>query len=327
MQAKVFISRDLPQNGISALEQAGLKIDVYPGELPPSRTELLKRVKGCDALLTLLSERVDDELLTAAGPQLKVIANFAVGYDNIDLVACSKRGIAVSNTPGVLTEATADHAMMLLLATARRVLEGDRLVRQGQWRGWAPLQLLGVEVSGQTLGIIGMGRIGYALAKRAKAFGMTVLYHNRSRRLKAETELSVRYVDNLHNLLSQSDFVSLHTPLTPETHHLIGQAELAVMKKSSVLINTARGPIIDEQALVEALKTATIWAAGLDVFEREPSLSAGLAELSNVTLAPHTGSATRQTREAMARLCATAIIAALKGEAAPNILNSEVFSS
>ena len=321
--SKVFVTRSVPELTLKSLRDAGLEVDVYESETPVPRDELLERVPGYDALLTLLSEKVDEELLEAAGPQLEIIANFAVGYNNIDVPACTARGVAVSNTPDVLTDTTADHTLMLLLATARRAVEGDALVRSGVWRGWAPNQLLGLDVSGRTLGIIGMGRIGRAVAARAKGFGMRLIYHNRSRDEAAETELGASYRD-LHNLLKESDFVSVHAPLTDETRYLLGEAELGMMKPTAVLVNTSRGPLVDERALERFLREGRIWGAGLDVFGNEPELSPGLRELPNVVLAPHTGSATTGTREAMGRLCAEAIIAVLKGERAPHLLNPEV---
>ena len=319
---RIFVTRSVPDATLDMLRD-GLEVDVYESDTPIPRAELLERVRGYDALLTLLSEKVDEELLEAAGPPLKIIANFAVGHNNIDVAACTARGVAVSNTPDVLTDTTADHALMLLLGAARRVIEGDALVRSGAWRGWAPKQLLGLDVSGRTLGIIGMGRIGRAVAARAKGFGMRLLYHNRSRDEEAETALDASYRE-LHDLLRESDFVSVHAPLTDETRYLVGEAELGMMKPTAVLVNTSRGPLVDERALERFLRERRIWGAGLDVFENEPELSPGLRDLPNVVLAPHTGSATTGTREAMGRLCAEAIIAVLKGERVSHLLNPEV---
>lgn len=321
---KVIISQNIPESALAMLREAGHQTVVLADEIPLARDELLTSVSGADALITVVSNQVDEALLDAAGPQLKVVANFAVGTNNIDLEVCRKRGVAVSNTPGVLSDATADQAMMLLLATARRAIEGDKLVRQGAWQGWEPLQLLGLDLHGKTLGIVGMGRIGLELARRALAFKLHVVYHNRSRDKEAEAELDVHYVEELHDLLGQSDFISLHTPLTDETHHLIGEAEFKAMKQSAVIVNTARGPVIDEQALLRALQEGWIWGAGLDVFEHEPELTPGLADRPNVVLAPHLGSATHGTREAMARLCAESAIAVLKGLTVPHLLNPEV---
>jgi len=320
----IFITRNIPTIGLTILREHGFEPRVYSSDEAIPRAELLREVRGCRGLIALLSDRVDDELLDAAGENLEVVANFAVGYDNIDVAACSRRRVVVSNTPGVLTEATADHAFALMLAVARRLLEGHQLVTSGGWRGWAPMQLLGRDISGQTLGIIGMGRIGRALARRARAFAMTVLYHNRHRDEAFEAEQGVRFVPTLLDLLQDSDVVSIHTPLTTETHHLIGEAELESMKPSAILVNTARGPIVDEAALVRALEQRRIWGAGLDVFEREPVVSEGLARLPNVVLTPHLGSATERTRDAMARLCAEAIVAVLGGRRVPQLLNPEV---
>lgn len=266
-----------------------------------------------------MSDRVDDELLRAAGPQLLVVANYAVGYDNIDLDACHRHGVIATNTPGVLTDATADMAFALLLAVARRLREGDEMVRSGRWSGWQPLQLLGAQVAGATLGIVGLGRIGRAVARRARGFGMDVLYHNRRADPAAEGELGARYA-SLVELLERSDFVSLHAPLTPETRHMIGAEELRRMKPSAVLVNTARGAVVDEAALVQALRDGTIAGAGLDVYEEEPVVHPGLAPLHNVLLAPHLGSATLETRTAMALMCSRAVVDVLQGRQPPNAI-------
>lgn len=314
---RVFVTRRIPENGPELLNEAGLEVDLHDSELAPSRDELLARAAGVDAVITLMSDRVDDEFLDAAGDGLRIVANFAVGYDNIDVAACARRGVTVANTPDVLTDTTADQALMLLLAVARRVREGHELVASGEWRGWHPLQLLGLEVSGATLGIVGMGRIGQAVARRARGFGMRILYHSRSRKKEAEAELGADYRD-LPELLVESDFVSLHTPLTEETRHLIDAAALERLGPNGVLINTGRGPLVDEAALVKALARGTIWGAGLDVFEEEPSVAPGLIELDNVVLAPHLGSATLPTRREMARLCAQAVIDVLEGRKPSN---------
>ena len=290
-----------------------------PGPIP--RGELLTAVAGVDALVCLMSDRVDAELLDAAGPGLRVVANYAVGYDNIDIGECRRRGVVVTNTPDVLTDATADHAFALLLGVSRRLLEGDDLVRSGAWSGWEPGQLLGRHVTGATLGIVGMGRIGGAVAVRAAAFGMRVLYHNRRRSPEVEARTGARLVD-LEELLRSSDFVSLHCPLTPETHHLIDDAALRSMKRSALLVNTARGPVVDEEALAEALESGAVWGAGLDVFEREPRVTERLLGLSNVLLAPHTGSATVVARDGMARACAEAVVTVLGGGVPPNVVEA-----
>lgn len=318
--ARVFITRRLPVAGLAPLREAGLDIDVREADDPCPRRELLSRVRGAAAAVTLLTDRVDDEFLDAAGPGLRIVANYAVGYDNVDVEACSRRRVAVSNTPDVLTGATADHAFALLLAVARRLREGHALAASGTWRGWQPMQLLGRDVEGTTLGILGMGRIGGAVARRARGFDMRVLYHNRHRDPKREEALGARYVQ-LDELLAESDVVSLHAPLNDQTRHLIDAAALARMKPTAILVNTSRGPLVDEAALVEALTAGRPWGAGLDVFEQEPAVHPGLRELPNVVLAPHTGSATERARTGMARLCAEAVVATLGGTLAPNLVN------
>jgi glyoxylate reductase len=324
--ARVFITRRLPVAGLAALHDAGFDVDMRAADDACPRDELLAGVNGAAAVVTLLSDRVDDEFLDAAGTGLRIVTNYAVGYDNVDVEACSRRGVAVANTPDVLTEATADHAFALLLAVARRVREGHALAASGNWRGWQPLQLLGRDVSGSTLGIVGMGRIGGAVARRARAFDMPVLYHNRRRNPDAEAAVGARFV-TLDELLVESDAVSLHAPLTPETHHLIDAAAITRMKPSAILINTSRGPLVDEAALVDALSGRRLWGAGLDVFEQEPVVHPGLRELTNVVLAPHTGSATERTRTAMARLCAEATVGVLSGGSAANVLNAAAIAS
>jgi glyoxylate reductase len=322
--ADIFVSRRVPEGALAPLDGTGHSIHVRAADDPIPRAELLERVRGAEALVAFLSDRVDDELLEAAGDGLRIVANYAVGYDNVDVPACTNRGVAVANTPDVLTEATADHAWALLLATARRVPEGHHLASTGAWTGWQPTQLLGKAVGGATLGVVGMGRIGTATARRATGFGMRILYHGRSRDERAEAELGAEYCARLHDLLAECDFVTLHTPLTDATHHLIDEAALAVVKEGAVLINTARGPVVDEAALVEALRRGRLWGAGLDVFEEEPAVHPGLIGLPNVVLTPHLGSATRDARVAMGRLCAEAVAAVLRGEPVPHLLNPHV---
>ncbi len=316
---RVLVTRRLPEAGLAPLREAGLDVDVHDADTAIPRDELLRRAAGAAALVTLMSERVDDELLDAAGPRLRVVANYAVGYDNVDVAACAARGVAVTNTPDVLTDATADLAFALLLAAARRLVEGDALVRSGTWTGWQPGQLLGRQVSGRALGLVGLGRIGGAVARRARGFGMRLAYHNRRRDEAAEAELGAVYLP-LDELLATSDFVSLHVPLTPATRHLIGARELALMKPTAVLVNTARGPVVDEAALVDALREGRLFAAGLDVFEREPEVHPGLPGLANVVLAPHVGSATVETRTAMALACSRAVVDVLQGRTPPNLV-------
>jgi glyoxylate reductase len=319
---RVFVSRRVPENCPAILRAAGHRVVVRDSEVAPTRAELLAGVEGADALVTLLSDRVDDELLDRAGEQLRVVANFAVGFDNIDLGACARRGVLVTNTPGVLTDATADQALMLMLAVARRAREGHELVASGGWRGWHPLQLLGRDVSGATLGIVGLGRIGRAVARRARAFGMTILYHGSRRQPEAERELDAGFRAELYELLEESDFVSLHAPLTEATRHIIDASALERMRPQAILINTARGALIDERALVRALAEGRLWGAGLDVFEEEPALTEGLAALPNVLLAPHLGSATERTRSEMARLCAEAVVSVLAGRRPGNLVTA-----
>ena len=317
----MFVTRRLPDAGLAPLRGAGVRLEVRAEDEAIARDALLERAAGAAALVTLVSDRVDDELLDAAGPDLRIVANYAVGLDNVDVDACTRRGIAVSNTPDVLTDATADHAFALLLAVARRLREGHDLVASGGWSGWQPLQLLGRDIGGATLGIVGLGRIGRAVSRRANGFGMRVLYHNRRRDLEAETVLGVRFAA-LDDLLAASDVVSLHCPLTPETHHLIDERALGIMREGAILVNTARGPVVDETALVAALDRGQLFGAGLDVFEHEPRVHPGLIGRPNVLLAPHTGSATETARTAMARACAMAVRAVLAGGTAPNVVNA-----
>ena len=318
---KVLVTGRLPEEVMGLIRGEHLA-ETNEEDRPMARERLLEGIEDKDGLLCMITDGVDQELLDRA-PGLKMIANCGVGYDNIDVSAASARGIPVSNTPGVLTEATADLAFALILATARRVVEGDRRTREGKFQFWAPLLFLGRDVSGKTLGIVGLGRIGSAVAKRARGFGMRILYHNR-RRMAAQEEsaLGAQYAD-LETLLSESDFVSLHVALTEKTHHLLGRAELALLKPSAYLINTSRGPVVDEEALLEVLQQKKIAGAGLDVYENEPALTPGLRDLDNITLLPHVGSATLETRTKMARLAAENLLAGLRGESPPNCVNPE----
>ncbi len=318
---KVFLTRQLPPKAMEALAAAS-ELSVNLNDRVLTRAELLDGVRDCDGLLCLLTDAIDAAVMDAA-PRLKVIANYAVGYNNIDVAAATARGILVTNTPGVLTETTADLAWALLLAAARRIAEGDRLVRSGGWTGWAPLQLLGVDVHGATLGIVGMGRIGQAVARRAAGFDMKVLYADATPIDAAlENQLKASYA-SLEQLLRESDFISLHVPLTDKTRHMIGRAQFALMKNTAVLINTSRGPVVDEAALVDALRERRIAAAGLDVYENEPQLAPGLADLDNVVLAPHLGSATTATRTRMGLMAVENVLAGCRGERPPNIVNPE----
>ena len=318
--AKVIVTGRIPVEAVNVLFAEHQVVEWNEPD-PIPRDELLARVVGADAIVALLTEQIDSELLEAAGPQLRVVSNVAVGFNNIDVPACTSRGIAATNTPGVLTEATADIAMSLILMTTRRLAEGERVIRHGQsWR-WGMFYMLGTSIQGRQLGIIGMGQIGAALARRAKAFGMTIAYSNRneiSRELSAELGC-VRL--NLDELLATSDVVSLHCPYSPETHHLIGSDQLAMMREDSFLINTARGPVVDEAALAKALQAGVIQGAGLDVFEHEPDVHQDLLELDSVVLLPHLGSATFETRSAMALLAAANTLAVLRGEPALTPIN------
>ena len=310
MPEKVLVTREVPASGLRVLESFDVTV---LHERPPERDELLDAVRDASGILSTATEKVDGEVMDAAGESLKVVANMAVGYDNVDVEEAAERGVLVTNTPGVLDETTADVAFMLLLAAARRLGEGERLLRAGRWEWWGPKQLLGQDVWGKKLGIIGFGRIGQSVARRGKGFGMEIVYHNRSRNPEAEKELDARYLE-LDELLETADLISIHTPLTDETRHLIGERELKKMKSSAVLVNTSRGPVVDEAALADALEKERIFAAGLDVYEDEPDVHPKLLDLENAVLAPHIGSASVETRDRMAVLAAENIVAVLSGE-------------
>ena len=305
---RALVTRKLPSSVISKLEAAA-DVDLYVGSSAISREELLQRVTGVDAIVCLLTDAIDAEVLEAAGPQLKVVANVAVGYNNIDVAACRARGIQVTNTPDVLTNACADFTWGLILAITRRLGEGERVVRAGQWKGWALDYMLGMELRGKQLGLVGVGRIGRAVADKAPAFGMTVAYTARR-----DANIPNAMQMPLDRLLATSDIVSLHCPMTPETKHLINQKALTRMKRTAYLINTSRGPVVDEAALAWALKERVIAGAALDVYEKEPEIHPGLLSLENVLLIPHLASATTETRTAMADLAVTNVIAILHGQ-------------
>lgn len=306
---KVFVSRIIPAAGLDKIK-AECEVDLWTEQMPPPYEVLTERVKGVDGLLCLLTDRIDGALMEAAGPQLKVISQMAVGYDNIDIAAATERGIPVGNTPGVLTEATADLTFALLLAAARRIVEGVNYIKAGEWKTWEPETLLGADLTGATLGIVGWGRIGQAVAKRASGFDMRIIAHSRS----PISEDGVKQVD-FDTLLAKSDFVSLHTPLTPETRHLINREALRKMKRTAILINTARGPIVDQEALYDALTDGTIAYAALDVTDPEPMQpDHPLLSLPNVTIVPHIGSASVQTRNRMAEIAADNLLAGLSGK-------------
>ena len=319
---RIFVSREIPAASLERLAQGcpGARIDVHGGPDPLEPEALAAAARGARALICTLSDRIDAALLEALAPELRIVSTFAVGYENIDLEAARRLGIRVANTPGVLTEATAEVAVALLLACARRLAEGDRFTRAGRFEGWGPLAHRGRDVYGRRVGIIGAGRIGARVARTLRlGFDCEILVYSRSRRPDWEEEWGARFLP-LEALLESSDFVSLHCPLTPETRHLIDRAALARMPGHACLINTARGAVVDEAALVRALGEGEIAAAGLDVYEAEPQLAPGLAELENVVLLPHIGSATYAAREAMGRLCVDAVVAALAGREFPNRL-------
>jgi len=310
---RAFATRRFPPRVRDELERS-FELDVHDSEWPPAREALLARAAGRDGLMTMLTDRIDDELLDAAGPQLRVVANFAVGFDNVDVPACTRRGVIVSNTPDVLTQATAELTMALMLALVRRVAEGDRLVRRREDWIWAPNMMLGRGLAGLELGLVGYGRIGQAVARLAEAHSMTVLYS------------TPRSGISLDELLARADGVSLHLPLSEETRHIIDAGALGRMKPTAVLVNTSRGPIVDEAELARALTDGTIAGAALDVFEREPEVTEALLGLENVVLTPHLGSATLETREAMGMLCVQALRAVLLEDRVPaNALNSEAW--
>jgi glyoxylate reductase len=323
---KIFITRAIPERGVRLLTDTfgSDAVAVFPNDRPIARGELLDGIRGADALLPILTDTVDAAVMDAAGPQLKVIANYAVGYNNIDVDAATARRILVANTPGVLTETTADLAWSLLMAAARRIPESERYLRAGLWKSWGPQLFLGVDVHGQTLGVYGMGRIGQAIARRARGFGMRILY-NDIHRLdpSSELDLGVTFADK-PAFLAESDFISIHVPLLPETRHAFGEPEFRAMKNSAVLVNTSRGPVVDEAALARALESGQIFAAGLDVYEDEPAVHPGLLNCENAVLVPHIGSATRETRSKMAHMAAQNIVARLRGQIPPNPVNPQV---
>ena len=310
MAEKVLVTREIPAAGLRPLEEFDVTV---LSEAPPERADLLEAACGAEGVLSTVTEKIDGTFMDAAGEDLKVIANMAVGYDNVDVEAAKARGVIVTNTPGVLDETTADVAFMLLLAAARRLGESERVLRAGRWEWWGPKLFMGPDVWGKKLGIVGLGRIGKAVARRARGFDMEILYHNRSRREEAEEELGASYLE-LDELLETADFITLHTPLTDETRHLIDAPALERMKPEAVLVNTSRGPVVDEAALADALAEGRIFAAGLDVYEEEPKVHPKLLELENVVLAPHIGSGSIETRGKMAVLAAENLAAVLRGE-------------
>ena len=326
LKKRVFVTRRIPIDGLKIINQE-FDASVWPDEFPPSKEEIVRNAKDCEGLVTLLSDPIGADVIEQL-PNLRVITQYAVGYDNIDLKYATKKGIIVTNTPGVLTETTADLTWALIMATSRRILEADRYVREGNWKvAWGPELLLGSDIYGATLGIIGMGRIGRAVARRAFGFNMKILYTSRSikeRDTKVAEQLGAQRVD-LQTLLRTSDIVTLHVPLSSDTTHLIGKTELTMMKSGSILINTSRGPVVDEDALYQALVTKHLGGAGLDVFTEEPiRMDSPLLQLANVVITPHIGSASTCTRSTMAKMCAENLRVALAGSRPPNIVNPEV---
>jgi glyoxylate reductase len=321
MTPKIFITRIIPDPGLALIKEHFPHFDLWTSDLPPSRDELIERSRGVDGLLCLLTDKVDGELMDAIGPQLKVISSMSVGVDHIDVPAATARGIPVGNTPGVLTDATADQTFALLLAAARRITEGERFLRAGKWVTWSPSLLLGADLVGATLGIVGFGRIGQAVAKRAQGFDLRVIYHDPT----AKPAYGAQPVD-LDTLLRESDFVSMHVPLNSETKHLVNSDFLSKMKPSAVLVNAARGGILDQNALYHALKSKQIFAAALDVTDPEPlPMDSPLLELENCLIVPHLGSASKKTRDMMSLLAAQNLVAGLKGERLPNCFNPQVY--
>ena len=320
---KVFVTRIIPDRGLDMVK-GFCDADIWPEDLPPDRNAILEHVRGKNGLLCLLTDRIDAEVMDAAGPQLKVISNHAVGFDNIDVAAATKRGIPVGNTPDVLTEATADFSFALMMTAGRRIVEGVDYVRAGRWKTWGPSLLLGVDFRGATLGLVGFGRIGRAMARRAAGFDMRVIFCDAGD-VPAEERAGASQVD-LDTVFHESDFISLHTPLTSETRHLVDAAALAKMKPTAVLVNTSRGPVVDLGALYAALKEGRIFAAGLDVTEPEPlPADHPILSLPNAIVVPHIASASRATRDKMAWMAAENLIAGLKGRHLPNCVNPQVY--
>lgn len=323
--AKIFVTRQIPGKALEKLKVDGHDVVVSEFDRPLSGEELVTKVKGADALLSLLTDRIDGDLMDAAGPQLKVISNYAVGFDNIDIKAATDRQIPVTNTPSdEVNEAVAEHTWVLIMAVARRVIEADEFTRQGGYKGWEPDIFLGPSIIGKTLGIVGLGRIGSMVARRAKGYNMTVLYNKHEPDPEAEKELGVTFAP-LDELLSKCDFVSLHLPLTDETRHIINAEALAKMKKGSYLINTARGPIVDEAALIAELESGNLAGAALDVYENEANIPPELLGMQNVITTPHIASATHEARAKMGEMAVAAILDVLSGEKPANIVNKEVW--
>ncbi len=324
---KIFVTRQIPGDYLEKLKEAGYEVLVSEFDRPLTQEELLNKAKGADGLLTLLTDRIDGDLMDAVGPQLKMISSYAVGFDNIDVKAASDRGIVVTNTPSdEVNEAVAEHTWALILALSRRIVEADEATRRGMYRGWEPDIFLGINLIGKTLGIIGLGRIGTMVARRAKGYNMTVVYNKHSPDPEAESQLGVRFV-TLEELLASSDVVTLHVPLTEETRHMINSATLAKMKKGNFLINTARGPCVDEHALIESLKSGHLGGAALDVYDNEPNISPELVVMENVILTPHIASATKEARDKMGELAVGALLDVFNGTKPQNIINEEAWNN
>lgn len=318
----VYVTRKIPQAAIDLLQRS-CDVEVNPEDRVLTRQELLAKVRDRDAVISLLTDTIDGEVMDAAGPRCKIFANYAVGFNNIDIPAATERGVLITNTPGVLDNATADCAWTLLFAVARRVVEADRYMRSGKYTGWGPLLLLGQEVTGKTVGVVGAGRIGSNFAKKAKAFDMKVIYTDVKRNQDFERETGGIYVDK-ETLFQQADFVSIHVPLLPTTHHYVSVREFCLMKKTAILINTSRGPVVDEKALVKALQADEIWGAGLDVFENEPAIEPELVGMDNVIVLPHVASGTIETRTNMGLIAVNNVLQAMRGEVPTNCLNPQV---
>jgi len=319
---RIYVTRQIPPENIAALS-VDFDVEVNMEDRALSRDELKEKIRGVSAVVSLLTDTIDAEILDAAGPGCRIVANYAVGYNNFDLAAATQRGIILTNTPGVLDDATATHTFTLLLAVARRIAEADKYVRDGKWRGWAPMFFIGLDVDRRVLGIAGLGRIGKNVVRKARAFDMQIIYHDVQRDAAFEAETGARFVDKA-TLLSEADFLTLHVPLLPATRHYIGAAELKQMKPTAVLINASRGPVVDEQALVQALREKWIFGAGLDVFEDEPALAPGLTELDNVVIVPHIASATTGTRLAMGQIVVGNVQKVLNGLPPDTCVNPEV---
>lgn len=320
---KIFVTRTIPNRGLDLLKSKEYELHINPEDRVLTKDELVAILKqsGYDAVLCLLTDKIDSEVLDIAGKQCKIFANYAVGFDNVDLKAAQERGVMITNTPGVLTNTVAEHAFALILAIAHRVAEADRFTRAGKYHGWEPMLFLGHDVSGKTLGIVGLGRIGSRVAHHgALGFEMEVLYYDVKRNEEFEKEFHAEFRENPDDVFREADYVSIHVPLLPTTKHLVDARVLSLMKKTAYLVNTSRGPIVDEAALVEALRNNVISGAALDVYENEPALALGLADLENVILTPHIASATEETRQVMSELAAQNIIEALEGRTPPNLV-------